>query len=170
MKRFHVHMAVDNLQESIRFYSSMFGAQPTVEKDDYAKWMLEDPRVNFAISRRGHAAGVNHVGIQVDSSEELQQMRGQLEAADASLIEQTAASCCYARSNKYWVTDPAGIAWETFHSLDTIPVYAKDTQTKAERSACCVPVEAGSVNAQRATCGVATQETKSEQPQPACCA
>jgi catechol 2,3-dioxygenase-like lactoylglutathione lyase family enzyme len=170
MKRFHVHMAVDNLQESIRFYSSMFGAQPTIEKDDYAKWMLEDPRVNFAISRRGHPAGVNHLGVQVDSSEELRQMRAQLEVADASLIEQTGASCCYARSDKYWVTDPAGIAWETFQSLDTIPVYGKDIQVKTEGSACCVPVEANRVSAQPATGGVATQERKSEQPQPACCA
>jgi catechol 2,3-dioxygenase-like lactoylglutathione lyase family enzyme len=140
MKRFHVHVAVDNLDESIRFYSTIFGTEPSVVKPDYAKWMLEDPKVNFAISHRGHATGVNHLGIQVESAEELAELRGQLERADQSMVEQTGAACCYARSDKYWVTDPAGIAWETFHSLGSVPVYGDDTQTSTEGAACCVPL------------------------------
>jgi len=139
MKRFHVHVAVENLDASIRFYSAMFGVEPAVIKPDYAKWMLEDPKVNFAISQRGHASGVNHLGIQVESAEELAQMRGQLERADRSVMEQTGAACCYARSDKYWIADPAGIAWETFHSLGSVPVYGEDTRASTEGTACCVP-------------------------------
>ena len=112
MKRFHVHVSVEKLEESIRFYSSLFGTAPTVVQPDYAKWMLDDPRVNFAISQRGRQPGVNHLGFQVEDDAELKAMRGQLEAADAGLLEQTNAACCYARSDKYWVTDPQGVAWE----------------------------------------------------------
>lgn len=143
MKRLHVHVSVENLQDSIRFYSAVFGVQPTVEKTDYAKWMLDEPRINFAISMRGQRAGVNHLGIQVESAEELQQMRSQLEAADLGLSEQTAVSCCYARSDKYWVTDPAGVAWETFHSLNSIPIYGDEPRAGAaspENQACCIPL------------------------------
>src|SRR6476619_365683 len=105
MKRFHVHVAVPDLAASIRFYSTMFGAQPSVVKDDYAKWMLEDPRVNFAISERGTAAGINHLGFQVDDATELQEISGRLHAADAgAVLEEKNVSCCYARSDKYWVT------------------------------------------------------------------
>ena len=114
MKRFHVHIAVEKLDDSIRFYSSLFGVAPTVVQPDYAKWMLEDPRVNFAISQRGSQPGINHLGFQVESDAELKAMRGQLEAADTGLVEQTGAACCYALSDKYWVTDPQGVAWETF--------------------------------------------------------
>src|SRR2546428_2968416 len=109
MKRFHVHIAVEKLDDSIRFYSSLFGVAPTVVQPDYAKWMLEEPRVNFAISQRGRQPGINHLGFQVDSDAELQAMRGHLEAADAGLVEQRVASCCYARSDKHCVTDPQGI-------------------------------------------------------------
>ncbi|MDP9087197.1 MAG: VOC family protein [Pseudomonadota bacterium] len=127
MKRFHVNVSVPDINEGIRFYSALFAARPSVQKSDYAKWMLEDPRVNFAISQRGHAHGVNHVGFQVDTADELTGLRAQLAAADNSLIEQSDAACCYAKSNKYWVTDPAGVAWETFHTLDSIPIYGDDT-------------------------------------------
>ena len=140
MKRFHVHVAVDDLASSIRFYSTLFGSAPSVTESDYAKWMLDDPRVNFAISSRGRAAGINHLGFQVDSSAELTGMKAQLEAADAQLVQQTATSCCYARSDKYWITDPSGIAWETFHSLGSVPVYGDDDRTQPESSACCVPL------------------------------
>ncbi|MBV8211221.1 MAG: VOC family protein [Burkholderiaceae bacterium] len=135
MKRFHVHVAVQDLAASIRFYSSIFGAPPSVQKSDYAKWMLEDPRVNFAISQRGAAAGVNHLGIQVDSAEELTMLREQAAAAEIDARDETGANCCYASSDKYWVQDPQGVAWETFHTLGSIPVYGQST---ADRS-CCMP-------------------------------
>ena len=130
MKRFHVHVSVEKLDDSIRFYSSLFGTAPTVVQPDYAKWMLDDPRVNFAISQRGRQPGVNHLGFQVEDDAELKAMRGQLEAADTGLLEQTSAACCYAVSDKYWVTDPQGVAWETFHTLDTVPVYGEDTRPR----------------------------------------
>ena len=144
MKRFHVHVAVDDLKDNIRFYSAIFGMQPAVVKDDYAKWMLEDPRINFAISTRGSKAGVNHLGLQVDTADELKDLRVQLIAAQAPLLEQREASCCYAKSDKYWITDPQGIAWETYHTLDSIPVFGSDSTRDAEgqpgkANTCCVP-------------------------------
>jgi len=129
MKRFHVHVAVDDLARGIAFYSKVFAAEPTVRKTDYAKWMVEDPRVNFAISVRGAAPGLNHLGFQVDSDDELRAMKEQLADADAGLVEERNASCCYAKSDKYWVTDPAGIAWETFHTLDSVPLMCGGTRT-----------------------------------------
>jgi hypothetical protein len=128
MKRFHLHISVNNLDESIRFYSALFAAQPTVLQSDYAKWMLEDPRINFAISTHRQPVGVNHLGLQVDSGEELRGMQTQLKAADSQLIQENEQPCCYAKSDKYWVTDPTGIAWETFHTLGSIPVYGEDTR------------------------------------------
>ncbi|HEY2686465.1 MAG TPA: ArsI/CadI family heavy metal resistance metalloenzyme [Steroidobacteraceae bacterium] len=127
MKRLHVHVSVANLSDSILFYQKLFGASPTVTKSDYAKWMLEDPKVNFAISTQRQPIGVNHLGIQVESDEELRAMEGQFKAADAAMLIEEEQPCCYARSNKYWVTDPTGIAWETFHTLGSIPVYGEDT-------------------------------------------
>jgi catechol 2,3-dioxygenase-like lactoylglutathione lyase family enzyme len=116
MKRFHVHLGVNDLERSIGFYSHLFGAEPTVRKDDYAKWMLDDPRINFAISRRGNAVGVNHLGLQVESDDELKAVRGQFAAADATAtVDEPGANCCYAKSDKHWVTDPQGVAWEAFH-------------------------------------------------------
>jgi catechol 2,3-dioxygenase-like lactoylglutathione lyase family enzyme len=140
MKRFHVHVAVDDLATNIRFYSTVFGMPPTVEKSDYAKWMLEDPRLNFAISQRGLEAGIDHLGLQVETDEELTQMRGQVGKAEIAALDQTNASCCYAKSDKYWVTDPQGIAWETFRTLDSIPVYGNTVREQpAEKAACCAP-------------------------------
>ena len=153
MKRLHIHVSVKDLPASIRFYQALFGAEPSVTRPDYAKWMLEDPRINFAISRRQQPIGVNHLGFQVDSNEELRSMHAQLEAADRRLIQEDAQPCCYARSDKYWVTDPTGIAWETFHTLGNIPVYGDDTavfnhgesinpvvpEATALARACCVP-------------------------------
>jgi catechol 2,3-dioxygenase-like lactoylglutathione lyase family enzyme len=144
MKRFHVHVAVENLAESIRFYATLFGAEPTVRKVDYAKWMVDDPRINFAISSRGSAHGVNHLGFQVDSDDELEAMRERLAGADAGLTKESNTHCCYAVSDKYWVTDPQGIAWETYHTLGSIPVFGESAAAAEERgqSACCTAPDA----------------------------
>ena len=141
MKRFHVHVGVHDLQQSIRFYSAMFAAAPTVSKPDYAKWMLDDPRVNFAISTRAEKAGVDHLGIQAEDDAELEQIGSRLAQADVSLVPQKGASCCYAKSDKYWTLDPQGIAWESFHSLTSVPVYGEDRSIRdeASKSACCAP-------------------------------
>jgi len=151
MKRLHVHVSVKDLSASIRFYRTLFGAEPVVTKTDYAKWMLEDPRVNFAISMNRQPVGVNHLGFQVETDEELRDMRAQLEAADARMIEETEQPCCYAKSDKYWVTDPTGIAWETFHTLGSIPVYGENTPVynhgastvplESNDSPCCIPIK-----------------------------
>jgi catechol 2,3-dioxygenase-like lactoylglutathione lyase family enzyme len=146
MKRFHVHVAVPNLAESVRFYSTLFGAEPTVIKDDYAKWMLEDPRVNFAISQRSAKVGINHLGFQVDSASELEALHAQLESADRVVLAERGANCCYAKSDKYWITDPAGIAWESFHTLGSIPMFGAEADPSAlaeERGGCCDPEPAG---------------------------
>jgi catechol 2,3-dioxygenase-like lactoylglutathione lyase family enzyme len=132
MKRFHVHVAVEDLSKSTRFYSAMFGMEPTVQKDDYAKWMLDDPRVNFAISSRANASGVNHLGFQAETAEELEEIHARLQAADTSIIAEEGANCCYAKSDKYWVEDPTGIAWESFRSLDTIPFFGDSASTSRE--------------------------------------
>ncbi len=140
MKRFHVHVAVADLDQGIRFYSTLFGSEPAVRKSDYAKWMLDDPRLNFAISHRGGSAGVNHLGLQVESADELEAMRAQLETADRAVVGEKHASCCYALSDKYWVTDPTGIAWETFHSLGQIPMFGEAVVTGSDSgAACCAP-------------------------------
>ncbi|SDX28436.1 Glyoxalase/Bleomycin resistance protein/Dioxygenase superfamily protein [Nitrosomonas communis] len=137
MKRFHVHIAVDNLQQNIQFYSALFGTEPSVVKPDYAKWMLDDPYINFAISARGAKLGLDHVGIQVDSEEALNEMNQRLAQADLPAAEQKNAQCCYATSNKYWAVDPQGIAWEAFHSLTTIPTFGKDTSIPTKTEPCC---------------------------------
>jgi hypothetical protein len=140
MKRLHIHVAVDNLDDSIRFYSSMFAHQPSVQKSDYAKWMLDDPRVNFAISQRGAEPGLNHLGIQVESDTELEEMHSRLNAVQASIKKEESIACCYAKSNKYWVTDPQGIAWETFHTLASVPVFGEARDS--DGAACCAPASA----------------------------
>lgn len=151
MKRLHVHVSVKDLSASIRFYKTLFGAEPVVTQPDYAKWMLDDPRVNFAISTHRQPVGVNHLGFQVDTDEELRAMRAQLAAADARMIEESRQPCCYAKSDKYWITDPTGIAWETFHTLGSIPVYGEDTAVfnhgessvpiESSAAQCCVPAQ-----------------------------
>jgi catechol 2,3-dioxygenase-like lactoylglutathione lyase family enzyme len=139
MKRLHVHVAVDDLDVSIKFYTTLFGGPPGTVKDDYAKWMLEDPRVNFAISDRHHATGVDHLGIQVDSAEELADLAGRLKAAGEATVDQTATTCCYAQSDKAWVSDPSGVSWETFFTFGEATVYGEDSQPEASASACCAP-------------------------------
>ncbi len=147
MKRFHVHVAVSDLSKSIAFYSAIFGERPNVVKADYAKWMLEDPRINFAISNRGHAPGVNHLGLQAEDNAELEAIHANLQKADTTVLPEKGAHCCYAKSDKYWVTDPQGIAWESFHSLGSVPLYGEEHQAVpapapggvAQATACCVP-------------------------------
>lgn len=165
MKRFHVHVAVSDLAASIRFYNTVFGRQPDVEKPDYAKWMLEDPRVNFAISTQAQGRqGLDHLGLQVDSAEELTALHASLAAADAGLVAEENAVCCYARSDKYWVTDPNGIAWESFHTLDSVPVFGQDRRAElmASHGACCAPQD--TVEPVAATTAQATAPAKA-----ACC-
>jgi catechol 2,3-dioxygenase-like lactoylglutathione lyase family enzyme len=146
MKRFHVHVAVKDLEQSKSFYSAVFGVEPTVVKQDYAKWMLDDPRVNFAISQRGHSLlGVNHLGVQAETDEELESIHSNLQKADSTVVAEKGVNCCYATSDKYWVTDPQGVAWESFRSLGTVPFYGQDNRARAanpaieETDACCGP-------------------------------
>jgi len=142
MKRFHVHLHVDDLAKSIGFYSKLFAAEPARREGDYAKWMLEDPPVNFAISTRGAQPGIDHLGIQTDDAAELAALKARAEAADMTLLDEGETTCCYARSEKHWVTDPQGIAWEHFHTLDNIPVFNEASAPVATQSACCAPVAA----------------------------
>lgn len=142
MKRLHVHVAVDDLTRSIGFYSTLFGVPPTRIEADYAKWQLEDPRVNFAISARGAPAGLDHLGLQVDSAEELGAVSAALTGAGETLLDQGATTCCYARSDKAWVIDPQGIAWETFLTLGRETHYgegARLTPAPTPVAACCGP-------------------------------
>ncbi len=143
MKRMHVHVAVEDLQHSIGFYSALFDAQPTVVKPDYAKWMLDDPRVNFAISTRGREPGLDHLGIQVENKTELHEVYARLRKAGGTVIEQGETACCYAKSEKSWIDDPAGIAWETFHTTGENTDYGDGTGEREARvansKACCVP-------------------------------
>jgi lactoylglutathione lyase len=148
MKRFHVHLHVDDLAKSIGFYSRLFAAEPTRTEADYAKWMLEDPRINFAISTRGSKPGIDHLGFQTDDAEELAALKARAEAADMALLDEGSTSCCYARSDKHWVTDPQGIAWEHFHTLGNIPVFSEGPKSEGDKaegpradasSACCTP-------------------------------
>ncbi|MBK7658094.1 MAG: VOC family protein [Betaproteobacteria bacterium] len=137
MKRFHVHVGVEHLADSIRFYTQLFGAPPTVEKSDYAKWMVEDPRINFAISQRDRAStGIDHLGFQVETDEELAGMRAAVDRADIAVREERGVSCCYAKSDKHWVTDPQGVAWETYRTLDTVPTFHGAAPPE---TACCAP-------------------------------
>jgi catechol 2,3-dioxygenase-like lactoylglutathione lyase family enzyme len=156
MKRLHVHVAVDDLQTSIGFYSALFASQPAVTKSDYAKWMLEDPRVNFAISTRGREPGLDHLGIQVENPEELGEVYSRLRKAGGNVIEQGQTSCCYAKSEKAWIDDPAGIAWETFHTTGESTNYGdgsgERTARVAHEKSCCVAEAAP----KPATCGCPT--------------
>jgi catechol 2,3-dioxygenase-like lactoylglutathione lyase family enzyme len=179
MKRFHVHLGVPDLASSIRFYSNLFGMAPTVAKPDYAKWMLEDPRVNFAISERGDRVGLNHLGLQADSADELAGIRSSFAAADGvGVTDEHEVSCCYARSNKHWVRDPQGIAWEAFQSLATVEYFdgeagdaqagsaASESPAGAREPAGCCSAQVAQVPA--ACC--APQATTAAAPAKRCCA
>ena len=144
MKRFHVHAHVEDLQANIAFYSAMFGVQPARVEPDYAKWMLDDPRINFAISTRGDKPGVDHLGIQADTQEELAEMKERASSAELAMSDAGETTCCYARSEKHWLTDPQGIAWEQYHTLGDIPVFSQAKAAQAEAAACCAPRAASS--------------------------
>ena len=137
MKRFHIHIGVDNLDEAIRFYSGLFGAEPVKTKPDYAKWMLDDPRVNFAISTRANKKGVDHLGIQVEEEGELNELRSRFEKAEIQVLEEGATTCCYARSEKSWVQDPAGIPWEAYRTMEDAQFFSESMA--GTEGACCAP-------------------------------
>lgn len=137
MKRFHVHLHVDDLSRSIGFYSQLFAAQPARIEADYAKWMLEDPPVNFAVSTRGSKPGIDHLGIQTDDADELAALKARAQAADMALLDEGTTTCCYARSEKHWITDPQGVAWEHFHTLGNIPVFNEAAPAPGAAAACC---------------------------------
>ena len=144
MARMHVHVSVENIDTAIPFYSALFAAKPAVVKSDYAKWMLDDPRVNFAISTRGKTPGVDHLGIQVDSQEELQDVYGRLRQAGGAVLEVGATTCCYAKSEKSWTDDPAGIPWEAFLTSGESTTYGDTSKAEndariANAKACCTP-------------------------------
>ena len=148
MKRFHVHIAVDDLARSITFYSGLFASPPTVQKPDYAKWMLEDPRVNFAISARGAKPGIEHLGIQVENQQELNEVYARLKTVEGPILAEGETACCYARSDKNWITDPVGVPWEAFLTVGENTTYGTEAPTRAkplglpmrqEQTACCVP-------------------------------
>lgn len=139
MKRCHIHVGVKDLHYSIQFYSTLFGQKPTKVKEDYAKWMLEDPRVNFAISTRSGKEGVDHLGMQVDESNELTEIAERLKKADIGVFDEGSTTCCYAESSKAWVKDPAGIAWEAYHTMNDAETFNGKAESKRAASACCPP-------------------------------
>lgn len=138
MKRMHLHIAVEDLAQSIAFYNTVFGAEPSVKKDDYAKWLLDDPAVNFAISARGSKTGIDHIGIQTENAEELTELKTRMESAELAMVSQEGTTCCYSESDKHWVQDPSGIAWETYHTLGSAPTFNGETASEGD-SACCAP-------------------------------
>ncbi len=156
MKRLHLHVAVEDLDTSIGFYARLFGAQPGVVKPDYAKWMLDDPRVNFAISTRAASAGLDHVGIQTDSRAELDEIAARLRDAEDAVFRQEDAACCYAKSDKAWARDPSGLSWETFFTHGEHTVYGEDTARDATTTpgskACCAPAAASTMSTKTACC------------------
>lgn len=168
MKRFHVHVHVDDLPQSIGFYSRLFGAEPARVESDYAKWMLDDPRLNFAISTRGAKTGLDHLGFQVDDAAELAALKSRAESAEMALLDEGETTCCYARSEKHWITDPQGIAWEHFHTLGDIPVFHQKS-TAAANGACCTP-DTVSAEVEAACCAPAAVVAAAPEVKSACCA
>lgn len=134
MKRMHVHVGVESLDQGIKFYSALFNSEPVKTKPDYAKWMLDDPRLNFAISTRAGATGVDHLGLQVDDDAELEELRERLKRADMTLLDEGETVCCYARSDKTWVKDPSGVAWETYRTMAEARAYTSDEATAMARA------------------------------------
>lgn len=187
MKRFHVHLHVDDIDANIRFYAKLFGAQPTRVEADYAKWMLDDPRINFAISTRGDSPGLGHLGFQTDDADELAELKARAESADIAMLDEGETTCCYARSDKYWVTDPQGVAWEQFHTLGDIPIFGKGSPrelTQNAASGCCAPTgstpvakaDTAASSAQGSSCGTPATRGKplgiavtSAAPKSSCC-
>ncbi len=148
MRRMHINVGVENIEQSIKFYNVLFGAEPTKTKDDYAKWMLDDPRINFAISTRTGSNGVDHLGLQVDDDSELEELRERLRGAEMSMFDEGETVCCYAHSEKSWIKDPSGVAWEAFRTMDDVQLYSEAEATKSDgccaadsgpKSNCCAP-------------------------------
>jgi catechol 2,3-dioxygenase-like lactoylglutathione lyase family enzyme len=139
MKRLHIHVSVDDLSQSIRFYSALFGREPTKQKRDYAQWRLDDPRINFAISARGAKAGIDHLGIQVEEADELEEVRARLKKANLATFAEGETTCCYARSDKTWVEDPSGIAWEAYRTMAEAEFF---NEAGVNATACCAPERA----------------------------
>lgn len=164
MKRFHVHLHVADLAQSVAFYSKLFGAEPARVEADYAKWMLEDPRVNFAISTRGSQPGLDHLGFQVDDASELAELKTRAQAADMALLDEGTTTCCYARSEKHWITDPQGVAWEHFHTLGGIPVF---NQAAAQPQP--APADSAANAATASCCPTGTSAVRAEPPAMAAC-
>lgn len=153
MKRFHVHVSVASLSKSVPFYATLFGAEPTVIRPDYAKWVLDDPSINFAISQKGdRASGLNHLGIQVTEPQELDALHAALGAANITTHDETCARCCYAESDKHWAVDPDGIVWETFHTMGDIAVYGEDRATALDPRA-AMPVAGPAAPETAGPCG-----------------
>jgi len=154
MKRMHIHIAVNDLSENVSFYSILFDTLPTVQHQDYAKWQLDNPAVNFAISTQGHSNGINHLGIQVDSAEELQELTQRFENAEITYTSQEEITCCYANSNKHWLFDPQGNAWESFHTLSDAPVIGGEANIdiKNELSGCCIPLNPNHIQNENSAC------------------
>ncbi len=163
MKRFHIHVGVQDLEQSIRFYSALFGAPPAKTKPDYAKWMLDDPRLNFAISTRAKSNGVDHLGLQVDSVDELNALRAQMSAANISTHDDGDTTCCYAKSEKSWLKDPSGIAWEAYHTMEDAQIFSLSDAPASEQSACCAPTDKAQI-----TCSMPTLPAASK-PSSGCC-
>jgi len=163
MKRIHIHIAVTDLSENISFYSTLFNTLPTVQHQDYAKWQLDDPAVNFAISTQGHSSGINHLGIQVDSTEELQELSQRFESAEIDHLSQENVTCCYANSNKHWVNDPQGNAWESFHTLGDAPIFGEDSKLRDTdtSSSCCIPLYSSPEESHEAACCIPTEHNTS---------
>lgn len=156
MKRLHVNVAVADLEASMKFYTSLFASEPTTVKSDYAKWMLDDPRVNFAITTRGDRKGIDHLGIQVENEHELGDVYSRLKSAGGPVIEQGETTCCYARSEKNWISDPDGIAWETFLTKGESPVYGADANIQDQLSTCCAKAPAEDAATAKSCCGDAS--------------
>lgn len=145
MKRMHIHLSVDDLEKNIEFYSAMFGAEPTVKQADYAKWRLDEPTINFAVSQKGRTTGLNHLGFELDSDQDLEEMSRRIDEHALDKLEEKGANCCYAESDKYWTLDPQGIPWENFHTLSDIPVYGENTNADEKvGTQCC----SGGINSQ----------------------
>lgn len=168
MKRLHIHVAVRDLDDSIRFYSNLFAAEPVVLKSDYAKWMLDDPLVNFAISTHGAPAGIDHLGIQVADKAELREVYARLESAERPVLDEGETVCCYAKSEKSWIEDPQGIRWETFLTTGESTVYGSESVATA--AACCVPRPSVDQAEGGASCCSVEQRARAKATQAACCA
>ena len=170
MNRFHVHLNVADLPASLRFYTELFGAEPTVRKDDYAKWMLEDPRINFAISNTGRAPGVDHLGLQVDAPEGLDEIGVRLDAAGGTVVPEDAAICCYAKSDKLWTEDPQGTKWEAFHTKgDATSYYGGESACATSGGSCTPDVRAMKAAAAAGTAMAADASESCCAPNAACC-